>query len=188
MPMEVRIESTEIDAVLEVHTKRFDDDRGFFSESWSEEMWKRAGFEARFVQDNLSKSCRGTLRGMHYQIEPAGMGKLVRCVQGAVFDVAVDLREGSPTYGKWIGRELNSENNLSLWVPVGFAHGFVALEDDTLVHYKCTAMHGPDFERALSYKDPEVGIAWPIQPSVVSEKDEVAPSLADVDANFVFGG
>ena len=184
MPMQVKIEATEIEAVCEVHTGRFDDERGFFSESYSKEMWARAGFEEVFVQDNLSQSCRGTLRGMHYQLEPHGMGKLVRCVIGAVYDVAVDLRKGSSTYGRWVGRELSATNGLSLWVPVGFAHGFVALEDETLVHYKCTSIHAPDSERALSYRDPDVAIDWPLAPSVISEKDEAAPMLAEVESNF----
>ena len=149
-------------------------------------MWEEAGFLETFVQDNLSKSSRGTLRGMHYQLDPHGMGKLVRCVQGAVVDVAVDLRAGSPTYSKWVGRELSGSNHLSLWVPVGFAHGFVALEDDTLVHYKCTGMHEPDAERAVSYKDPTIAIEWPLEPSVITQKDEDAPLLADAEANFIF--
>jgi dTDP-4-dehydrorhamnose 3,5-epimerase len=186
MPMPVSFEPTEIPAVLEVRTGRFDDERGFFSESYSSEMWARGGFKERFVQDNLSRSCRGTLRGMHYQLEPDGMGKLVRCVQGAVYDVAVDLRAGSPTYAQWVGRELSGENGLSLWVPVGFAHGFVALEDETLVHYKCTSMHAPASERALSYRDPDVAIEWPLTPSVISGKDEAAPLLSEVEANFRF--
>lgn len=188
MPMPVKIRPTEIEAVREVETGLFEDERGFFSESWSQEMWRRAGFEEDFVQDNLSKSCRGTMRGLHYQLEPHGMGKLVRCVQGAIFDVAVDLREGSPSYAKWVGRELSAANNLALWVPVGFAHGFVALADETLVHYKCTAIHTPEAERAVSYKDPTLAIQWPLAPSVVSAKDEDAPMLADAEANFRYVG
>ncbi len=186
MPMPVTIKPTEIESVLEVETGLFEDDRGFFSESYSKQIWQQAGFDEVFVQDNLSKSCRGTLRGMHYQLEPYGMGKLVRCVQGAVFDVAIDLRKGSPTYAEWVGRELNANNNLSLWVPIGFAHGFVALEDDSLVHYKCTEIHTPQAERAVSYKDPRIGIEWPITPTVISQKDEDALSLADAEANFQF--
>lgn len=184
--MPVTIKPTEIESVLEVQTGLFKDERGFFSESYSKKMWHQAGFDEVFVQDNLSKSCRGTLRGMHYQLEPHGMGKLVRCVQGAVFDVAVDLRRDSPTYAKWVGRELSAQNNLSLWVPVGFAHGFVALEDESLVHYKCTEIHTPEAERALSYKDPTTAIEWPIEPTVVSQKDEDAPFLGDAEANFQF--
>lgn len=182
--MNVEIHSTELDGVLEVRTGRVGDDRGFFAETHSSEMWRQAGFEEVFVQDNLSKSRRGTLRGMHFQIAPRAMGKLVRCVQGVVFDVAVDLREGSSTYGKWLGRELSGNGDLSLWVPVGFAHGFLALEDESLVHYKCTDMHAPETERALHYADPDVGIEWPIEPSFVTRKDEEAPRLADVEASF----
>lgn len=182
--MQVEIEGTEIPDVLEVRTGRVGDDRGFFAETHSVEMWRQAGFESAFVQDNLSKSRRGTLRGMHFQIAPRAMGKLVRCLQGAIFDVAVDLRAGSSTYGRWVGRELSGDADLSLWVPVGFAHGFVALEDETLVHYKCTDMHAPETERALHYADPDVAIAWPIEPSIVTQKDADAPRLADVEAKF----
>lgn len=186
MPMEVSVEATEIDAVKIVRTGRVHDDRGFFAETHSAEMWRRAGLDEVFVQDNLSKSRRGTLRGMHYQIEPEQMGKLVRCVQGSIFDVAVDIREGSPTFGRWVGRELSGENDESLWVPAGFAHGFLALEDETLVHYKCTSMHAPEAERALAYRDPTVGIEWPIAPEFVTSKDEDAPLLDAIDANFRF--
>lgn len=186
MPMPVTLKPTEIESVLEVHTGVIADDRGFFSECYSQVMWAEAGFEEVFLQDNLSKSQRGTLRGMHYQIEPHAMGKLVRCLQGAVFDVAIDLRVGSPTYAKWVGRELSAANHLSLWVPVGFAHGFVALEDDTLVHYKCTAIHTPEAERAVRYDDPTIGIEWPLAPSVITEKDAKAPRLEDVENQFEY--
>lgn len=186
MPMPVTLEATPIDGLLIVKTGVFGDERGYFSESHSTMMWHEAGFDETFVQDNLSKSAKGTLRGMHYQIEPAGMGKLVRCVHGAVFDVAVDLRQGSPTYGQWHGLELSGENHLSFWVPAGFAHGFVALENGSLVHYKCTAHHTPDCERALNYACPKVGIEWPITPTIITDKDANAPGLDDVDTNFVF--
>jgi dTDP-4-dehydrorhamnose 3,5-epimerase len=188
MPMPVTFKPTEIASVLEVHTGVIADDRGFFSESYSQEMWHRAGFDEVFLQDNLSKSRRGTLRGMHYQIEPHAMGKLVRCLQGAIFDVAVDLRAGSPTYSRWVGRELSAENHLSLWVPKGFAHGFLALEDETLVHYKCTAIHTPESERAVSYKDPTIAIEWPIAPTVTTEKDEQAPLLEEAEFDFDYRG
>ena len=184
--MPVTVEPTEIDGLLVCKTGIFHDARGYFSESYSTKMWAEAGFEENFVQDNISQSCKGTMRGMHYQIDPGGMGKLVRCVRGAIFDVAVDLREGSPTFGKWFGKELSGENALSLWIPIGFAHGFVALEDETIVHYKCSGLHSPEHERALSYKDPAIGIEWPMDPTVVSEKDEAAPMLADADYNFVY--
>ena len=188
MPMPVTIEPAPLDGLLIVKTGVFQDERGFFSESYSRDMWKAAGFEESFVQDNLSKSRKGTLRGMHYQIQPEGMGKLVRCIQGSVFDVAVDLRQGSPSFGKWFGLELTGENHLALWVPAGFAHGFVALSDDSLVHYKCTGHHAPTYERALNYACPKVGIEWPMAPSVITQKDQDAPMLDDVDTNFVYSG
>lgn len=184
MPMPVNMEATEIEGVLLVKTGLIRDNRGYFSESYSRMMWEDAGFTETFVQDNLSQSARGTLRGMHYQIEPEGMGKLVRCVKGAIFDVAVDLRRSSPSFGQWVGRGLTGENGHALWVPAGFAHGFLALDDDTLVYYKCTAHHAPDFERSLSYKCPKVGITWPLTPTLVSPKDEIAPGLDEAEYNF----
>jgi len=186
MPMPIEIEETEICGVLIIKTGVFRDERGFFSESYSRTVWEKAGFHESFVQDNLSLSAKGTLRGMHYQLEPHGMGKLIRVITGAVFDVAVDLRRGSPTFGKWIGRELSAENALAFWVPVGFAHGFVALEDQTHVYYKCSGVHAPEAERSLSYKCPEVGIEWPVEPTIVSKKDTEAPGLSEADHNFVF--
>lgn len=188
MPMPVEITQTEIPDVLVVKTGIFSDHRGFFSESYSRNMWAKEGFNETFVQDNLSRSSKGVLRGMHYQLSAHGMGKLIRVVTGAVFDAAVDLRKGSPTFGKWVGRELSGANGLSLWVPAGFAHGFVALEDDTHVWYKCTGHHAPEAERALNYKDPDVGIAWPIEPSVISEKDAAAPMLAGAEYDFDYEG
>lgn len=186
MPMPVEMTPTEIPHVLEIKTGIFHDHRGFFSETYSQPVWENAGFNGNFLQDNLSCSKKGTLRGMHYQLDPHGMGKLVRVVQGAIFDVAVDLRSESPTLGNWVGKTLSAENGLALWVPNGFAHGFVALEDDTLVYYKCTGVHVPEAERSLSYKDPEVAIEWPLEPTIVSDKDENAPSLGDAEYNFVY--
>jgi dTDP-4-dehydrorhamnose 3,5-epimerase len=186
MPMTVEFTKTEIADVLEVKTGQFDDDRGFFTETYSLPTWEAGGFDKVFVQDNLSRSCKGTLRGMHYQLSTRGMGKLVRVVRGAVFDVAVDLRRKSPTFGKWVGRTLSAENGLSLWVPVGFAHGFIALEDETLVWYKCTGAHAPETERSLRYSDPSVAVEWPIKPTVISQKDADAPLLADAEYDFVY--
>ena len=186
MPMPVEIIETEIPAVKLVKTGLFSDERGFFTESYSQTMWEEQGFTETFVQDNLSCSAKGVLRGLHYQINPHAMGKLVRVIRGAVFDVAVDLRKGSPTFGQWVGRELSGENGLAFWVPGGFAHGFVALDDETYVHYKCSAVHAPESERSLSYKCPKVGIEWPLTPTIVSEKDEAAPVLDDADTNFSY--
>lgn len=186
MPMPIEVTPTEIPAVKVVKTAKFTDDRGFFSESYSRGMWAAAGLAMEFIQDNLSNSRKGTVRGLHYQIAPAGMGKLVRCLRGGVFDVAVDVRTGSPTFGKYVARELNEENGLSLWVPAGFAHGFVALADDSLVLYKCDAQHSPAHERAISYMCPKIGIAWPMTPTVVSPKDAAAPGLDEAEYNFEY--
>ena len=186
MPMPVEFSPTEIEAVKVVKCGLFQDNRGYFSESYSDAVWGKSGFNEAFHQDNISLSSKGVLRGMHYQLNPNAMGKMVRVVTGAIFDVAVDLRKGSPTFGKWVGRELTGDNCLALWVPAGFAHGFVALEDKTYVHYKCTAVHAPESERSLSYKCPKVAIKWPIPPAIISAKDEAAPMLDEVDTNFVF--
>lgn len=186
MPMPVKLTETAFPGVLIVETGCFHDERGFFSETYSDAIWRDAGLPIRFVQDNLSQSVKGTMRGLHYQLNPNGMGKLVRAITGAVFDVAVDLRTGSPTFGSHFTITLRAGDNRWVWLPAGFAHGFAALEDDSLVYYKCDAMHCPEAERSLRYNDPALGIAWPIEPSVVSKKDAQAPLLADAEYNFVF--
>jgi len=186
MPMPVKITPMEIPDVKMVETGIARDVRGFFSETHSIETFGAAGLPETFVQDNLSESKKGTMRGLHYQLEPKGMGKLVRVVRGSVFDVAVDLRRGSPSFGKWVGQALSAENRLSMWVPVGFAHGFLALEEGTLVFYKCTAIHAPEAERAVNYADPEIGIAWPFPATLVMPKDAAAPPLAGAEYNFEY--
>jgi len=186
MPMPVKLIETDLPGVLLVETGCAADERGFFAETWSRQVWRDAGFGYEFVQDNLSLSERGVLRGMHYQLEPHPLGKLVRAVTGAIFDVGVDLRKGSPTFGKWAGYELSADNNLALWLPPGFAHGFLALQDDTRVFYKCTHIHTPEAERTLHYADPQVNVQWPIEPAIVSEKDAAAPMLESAEYNFVF--
>ena len=188
MPMPIELHKTEIPDVVEVQVRKARDGRGFFSELYNRDVWREAGLDPVFVQDNLSLSRRGTLRGMHYQIEPHAMGKLVHAITGAVFDVAIDLRRGAPTYGRWVGRELRPANGRWLWIPPGFAHGFLALEDDTRVYYKCTATHHPESERAIAYNDPEVGVEWPIEPTVVTEKDAAAPAFAEAEHNFSWTG
>jgi len=181
-PVEFR--ETEIPGVREVHVKFFGDARGFFAEAYSKKTWNEVGFSEEFVQDNLSKSAKGTLRGLHYQLATHGMGKLIRTVSGSVFDVAVDLRIGSPTFGKWIGRTLSAENGLALWIPAGFAHGFLALEDESVIWYRCTNYYAPEAERSLLFKDPTIGIKWPDQPTVVSERDLKAPCLERAEYDF----
>ncbi|MGV3512603.1 MAG: dTDP-4-dehydrorhamnose 3,5-epimerase [Novosphingobium sp.] len=161
----------------------FGDDRGFFLESWNAASFAQAGLDLTFVQDNHSRSQKGVLRGMHFQ-NPGPQGKLVRVVRGAVFDAVVDLRRSSPTFGKWTGVVLSAENKRMFWVPEGFAHGFLTLEDDTDFLYKCTAPYAPQHEASLAWDDPEVGIEWPlegIEPKL-SAKDADGVKLADVKA------
>lgn len=186
MPSPAQFTETELPGIFEIEAKAFADERGYFTEIYAQSSWEAAGFPQTFLQDNLSVSAKGTLRGMHYQLSPHGQGKFVRVLRGAVFDVAVDLRRGSPHFGGWVGRCLSEENRLGLWVPAGFAHGFVAQEDDTLVLYKCNSLYHPESERSLLYNDPEIGIEWPTEPTIVSEKDAAAPSLADAEYNFDF--
>ena len=152
---------TEIPEVLEIVPKVFGDARGFFLETWNERAFADAGIDARFVQDNWSRSRKGILRGLHYQ-SPRAQGKLVRVVRGSVFDVAVDMRRWSPTFGRWTGRVLSAENMRALWIPPGFAHGFLALEDDTDFTYKCTDIYAPQHERTVAWNDRELAIDWPL--------------------------
>ncbi len=159
-----------------IHPPRFEDDRGWFAEIWNMERYQRAGLDARFVQGNVSSSPRGVLRGLHFQW-PNPQGKLITVLTGAIFDAVVDIRATSATFGKWYGLELSVENRLQLWVPEGFAHGFIVLSDHALVHYHCTAVYDPAADRALAWDDPDVGIAWPQRPIVISDKDRAAPRL-----------
>jgi dTDP-4-dehydrorhamnose 3,5-epimerase len=158
------------------------DDRGFFFESWSARDFAAAtGVDASFVQDNHSRSAAGVLRGLHYQLPPHAQGKLVRAIAGAVYDVAVDIRRSSPTYGSWTGVELTADNKLQLWVPPGFAHGFVALTDAELL-YKTTAFYHGASDRSLRWDDPDIGVEWPLQATpILSAKDQAAPPLAEAD-------
>lgn len=178
--------STEIAEVLEIYVTHFTDERGFFSEAYNQGSWAYAGFKETFVQDNLSLSQRGVLRGLHYQLIPHGMGKLIRVLTGAIFDVIVDLRRGSPTYGKWVGRTLTESSPIWLWAPIGFAHGFLSLEDNTRVYYKCSGMYNASAERAIRYNDPQLAISWPGDITIISEKDRHAPLFAESEHNFVY--
>ncbi|WP_443971921.1 dTDP-4-dehydrorhamnose 3,5-epimerase [Sphingobium sp. CR28] len=157
----MNIIKTAIPGVLIIEPKVFGDERGFFLESWSAKTFRDAGLDLAFVQDNHSRSSRGVLRGMHYQ-RPNPQGKLVRVTAGAVYDVAVDMRASSPTFGKWVGVELSAANKRMLWVPEGMAHGFLCLEDGTDFLYKCTSPYDPANEHSLLWSDPEVGIEWPL--------------------------
>ena len=173
---------TNLPEVKIVEPKVFGDDRGFFFESWSGRTFAEAGIDADFVQDNHSRSAKGVLRGLHYQIRQA-QGKLVRVTAGRVFDVVVDIRRSSPRFGQWTGVELTADNKRQLWVPPGFAHGFLSLEDGTDFLYKCTDYYAPEHDRAILWSDPAIGIEWPldgIEPTI-SAKDAAAPLLEDAE-------
>lgn len=171
-----------IPEVVLLAPKVFGDARGFFFESFNQAAFDQAtGTRHAFVQDNHSRSSKGVLRGLHYQKAPHAQGKLVRVTHGATFDVAVDLRQGSPTFGKWFGIELSAANHKMLWIPEGFAHGFLALEDNTHVHYKTTTFYHKESEGSLRWNDPDLAIRWPaINPLTLNRKDAEAPLLADI--------
>jgi len=175
-----------------IHPKRFGDDRGWFTEVYSEKTFDAAGVTVRFVQDNHSLSRPvGTLRGLHFQTPPCGQDKLVRCIAGSIFDVAVDLRRGSPTYGKWVGVELSAENGRQLFIPIGFGHGFVTLTPDAEVTYKCSSLYAPAHDAGVRWNDPDIGVVWPLPTGVaptLSPKDEKAPLLRDFDSPFEYDG
>jgi dTDP-4-dehydrorhamnose 3,5-epimerase len=179
----VNVITCDIDGPLILEPKVFGDERGFFMESWNATSFAEIGLDATFVQDNHSRSQKGVLRGMHFQ-NPAPQGKLVRVVRGAVFDAIVDLRRSSPTFGQWTGVTLSAENKRMFWVPEGFAHGFLTLEDDTDFLYKCTSAYLPQNEHSLAWDDPEVGIEWPLQgiEPKLSNKDAAGAPLSRVMA------
>ena len=184
----MQIEETTLPGVLVLTPKRFGDARGFFSESWNRRTLAEHGITRDFVQDNHSLSAAaGTIRGLHFQAPPHAQAKLVRCGRGALFDVAVDIRRGSPTYGQWIGLELSFENGRQLLIPEGFAHGFVTRQPDTEICYKCTDYYAPDCDGAL--RRDSCGIAWGLSGDpVLSDKDAAAPPLAAFDSPFVWEG
>ena len=175
----MRVEPTELPGVLILEPRVFGDARGFFTETWHARRYAEAGLREAFVQDNLSFSQRGVLRGLHYQ-NPHGQGKLVYVLQGTVFDVAVDIRVGSPTFGRWVGVTLSAENRRQFWVPPGFAHGFCVTSETALFAYKCSDYYAPEHEGSVLWNDPAIGIAWPVREPTVSPKDAAAPRLADL--------
>lgn len=174
---------TEIPDVLIFEPKVFGDERGFFFESFNQKVFEEAvGRKVEFVQDNHSKSCKGVLRGLHYQLEPYAQGKLVRCVVGEVFDVAVDIRKSSPTFGKWVGVNLSAENKRQLWIPEGFAHGFLVLSETAEFVYKTTKYYAAKHERCIQWKDGMLNISWPIgNAPILSEKDRNGNGFLSVD-------
>lgn len=183
----MKVIQTELPGVLILEPKRFGDDRGFFMEMFHEKRYAEAGIPGPFVQDNFSRSVKGTLRGLHFQ-EPNAQGKLVQALAGTVYDVAVDIRRGSPTFGKWVGVELSAENRRQLWVPAGFAHGFCVVSESADFHYKCTDFYSPTSERGIAWNDPDLGIPWPVTSPLLSPKDSAAPRLEDAPLLPVYAG
>ncbi|MFH1025198.1 MAG: dTDP-4-dehydrorhamnose 3,5-epimerase [Nitrospirota bacterium] len=176
----------DIPEIILIEPRRFVDTRGFFMETYKYSDFLRNGIQEHFVQDNYSRSVRGVLRGLHYQRNPHAQGKLVQCIRGKIFDVAVDIRKGSPTFMQWISTELSEENNRMFYVPPGFAHGFVVVSEIADVIYKCTKEYSPEDDRGIIWNDPDIQIQWPIQEPVLSEKDSRHPLLRDADNNFEF--
>jgi len=183
MSLPPEISTTAIPGVLRIRPRLIEDERGFFFESWNARTFAQSGLETQFVQDNHSRSTGGCLRGLHYQIENA-QGKLVRATLGEIFDVAVDLRRSSPTFGQWIGVTLSAANHEMLWVPPGFAHGFYVVSDKAEVLYKCTDFFSPTAERTLIWNDPDLAIEWPVSPGQdpkISPKDASGARLRDAE-------
>ncbi len=183
----MQVESLAIPDVKIITPRRFGDHRGFFSETYSKPAFEAVGLDLDFVQDNHSLSASvGVLRGLHFQVPPFAQDKLVRVIRGRIFDVAVDIRRGSPTYGRWVAAEISAAAWNQILVPVGFAHGFVTLEPDTEVVYKVTAPYAPEHDRGLAWDDPDLAIAWPLDgvEAILSEKDTRHPRLADLPAAF----
>jgi dTDP-4-dehydrorhamnose 3,5-epimerase len=175
-----------------IEPRRFGDARGWFTEVYSVPAFRKLGIDCTFVQDNHSLSASEyTLRGLHCQAPPRGQDKLVRCIRGRIFDVAVDVRRGSPTFGRWVGAELSAENGAQLFIPVGYAHGFLTLEPNCEVVYKCSDTYAPEHDRGIRWDDPTIGIDWPLAAGTTPElsaKDAVQPLLADFDSPFVYDG
>jgi dTDP-4-dehydrorhamnose 3,5-epimerase len=180
----MEIVKTPIEGLLIIKPNVFEDERGYFFESFNREVFLKHGLDLHFVQDNESKSKKGVLRGMHFQNPPFAQGKLVRVVRGAVLDVAVDIRKGSPTYGKWHSVEISGENKWMYWIPAGFAHGFLTLQDDTVFFYKCTNVYNKESEGCVRWNDPDLNIGWGKVVPVVSERDSNAPLFNEFDSMF----
>jgi dTDP-4-dehydrorhamnose 3,5-epimerase len=182
-----KIMQLSIRGVLVLEPRRYIDERGYFSETFRAADFSTAGVDTIFVQDNQAMSARaGTVRGLHFQFTPHQQGKLVRVLRGSIFDVAVDLRRGSPTFGKWVGATLTAEGGEQLYLPRGFAHGYCTLEDDTEIAYKCDAYYAPGSEGGIHFADPDIGIAWPVSEeyALVSTKDRAQPRLAELGSAF----
>ncbi|MDW7759436.1 MAG: dTDP-4-dehydrorhamnose 3,5-epimerase [Acidobacteriota bacterium] len=175
----MKIVETDLPGVVLVELKSFADSRGYFMETWSRDRYAEFGLSEPFVQDNVSFSAKGVLRGLHFQ-HPRGQGKLVQVLSGEVYDVAVDIRPDSPSFGRWTGQTLSDQNRLQVYVPAGFAHGFCVLSDSALFVYKCTEFYDPKTEGGVLWNDPDLGIRWPVEHPLVSDKDSRFPRLKDI--------
>lgn len=177
---------TELEGLLIIKPKVFGDERGYFFESYNKDNYRNAGIDLYFVQDNISKSIKGTIRGLHYQVGDKAQGKLCKVVYGRVLDVAVDIRFGSPTFGKYFSSELSEENHTQLWIPPGFAHGFSVLSEEAIFSYKCTALYSKEHERAIIFNDPDLNIDWKVDNPIVSGKDFKAQFFKSIQKDFIY--
>jgi dTDP-4-dehydrorhamnose 3,5-epimerase len=184
----MKIEETNISGLKIIHPKIFNDDRGYFFESYNQRIYKEAGLDQEWIQDNQSKSVYGVVRGLHYQLNPYAQSKLVRVLQGSIFDVAIDIRKDSPTFGHWHGLEISEENKLQFLIPEGFAHGFSVLSETTIVLYKCNQFYHPEAERGIIYNEALLNIDWliPGDKILISDKDQKLPGILDAEINFTF--
>lgn len=180
----MEVKQTKLSGVLVIEPKMFRDGRGAFLETWHDERYTALGIPGPFVQDNVSRSVKGVLRGLHFQ-HPNDQGKLVQVLEGEVFDVAVDVRKGSPTFGEWAGAVLSGENGRQLWIPEGFAHGFCVTNKEAVFAYKCTEYYYRASEHAVRWDDPDIGIEWPMKKPSLSDKDRAAPRLKDLNEEFL---
>lgn len=180
----MEIIKTEIEGLLIIKPKVFEDDRGYFYESYNEQLYRAHGIVMNFVQDNQSMSKRGVLRGLHFQNKPYAQGKLIRVLKGCVFDVAVDIRKKSATYGQWHSVILSEDNKLQYWIPPGFAHGFLTLENDTILSYKCTELYNKESEESIRWNDPDLKISWSYYDPILSDKDRNATLFKDFVSLF----
>jgi dTDP-4-dehydrorhamnose 3,5-epimerase len=182
----MKIIKTDILGVLQIKPDVYEDTRGYFLESFNLNRYVENNLEMNFVQDNISKSLKGTIRGLHYQIGDKAQGKLCQVISGKVLDIALDIRFGSPTFGKYVALKLSEDNHLQLWIPPGFAHGFAVLSDEAIFMYKCTELYSKEHERTIFYNDPQLNINWGIDNPVISEKDLKGKSLTEIEQDFVY--
>ena len=182
----MKAEKTNIDGLLVITPDLFKDERGYFFELFNHSRYSGIGLNDSFVQDNVSKSSKGTIRGLHYQVGDFAQGKLCSVLMGHVLDVAVDIRFGSPTFGKHFACELSDENKKQLWIPKGFAHGFSVLSEEAVFHYKCTAFYDKNSERSIFYNDPDLNIDWKVDSSILSDKDKTGKKLSVIDKDFIY--